>query len=121
VVTDDERVTPEQWARRPKQCAGVGAALPDRVGVHGGADQPGGGGRARGASGDGGQVAWSVRGPTARWSARCASPGRAKITDEQVEQVIVKTLEETPADATHWSTRSMAQASGLNQTAVSRI
>src|SRR6266545_2820400 len=43
------------------------------------------------------------------------------ITDEQVEQVIVKTLEETPTDATHWSTRSMARATGMSQTAVSRI
>ena len=50
-------------------------------------------------------------------------PGAArKITDEQVEAVIVKTLEEAPADNdTHWSTRSMARAVGLNQTAVSRI
>jgi hypothetical protein len=43
------------------------------------------------------------------------------ITDTQVEQVIVKTLEETPTDATHWSTRSMAQATGMSQPAVSRI
>jgi hypothetical protein len=35
--------------------------------------------------------------------------------------VIVKTLESTPKDATHWSTRSMAQASGLSQSTVSRI
>jgi transposase len=50
-------------------------------------------------------------------------PGAArKITDEQVEAVIVKTLEEGPTnDDTHWSTRSMARAVGLNQTAVSRI
>jgi transposase len=40
-------------------------------------------------------------------------PGVARtITDEQVERVIVKTLEETPWDATHWSTRSMARATG---------
>jgi len=32
------------------------------------------------------------------------------ITDDDVERVIVKTLEETPTDATHWSTRSMAKA-----------
>jgi len=49
-------------------------------------------------------------------------PGKPRsITDEDVERVIVKTLEETPSDATHWSTRSMAQAVGMNQTAVSRI
>ena len=35
--------------------------------------------------------------------------------------MIVKTLEEQPRDATHWSTRSMAQATGMSQTAVSRI
>ena len=35
-----------------------------------------------------------------------------KITDEQVEQVLVATLETTPKDATHWSTRSLARALG---------
>ena len=35
--------------------------------------------------------------------------------------MIVKTLEEQPTDATHWSTRSMAAATGMSQTAVSRI
>ena len=43
------------------------------------------------------------------------------INDEDVERVIVKTLEEKPRDATHWSTRSMAHATGMSQTAVSRI
>jgi hypothetical protein len=38
-----------------------------------------------------------------------------------VERVIVKTLEEQPANATHWSTRSMATATGMSQSAVSRI
>src|SRR3954462_9832603 len=49
-------------------------------------------------------------------------PGQPrKITDAKVEEVIVKTLESTPKDATHWSTRSMAAEVGLNQTAVHRI
>jgi transposase len=43
------------------------------------------------------------------------------ITDDQVEAVIVKTLKETPTDATHWSTRSMAQAQGMSQSPISRI
>ena len=49
-------------------------------------------------------------------------PGQPrKMTDEKVEEVIVKTLESTPRDATHWSTRSMAREVGLNQSAVLRI
>jgi transposase len=49
-------------------------------------------------------------------------PGRPRtISDEQVDAVITKTLESTPRDATHWSTRSMAREVGLTQTAVSRI
>src|SRR3954463_783329 len=49
-------------------------------------------------------------------------PGRPRtVTDEQVEAVIVTTLESTPKDATHWSTRSMAREVGLTQSAVHRI
>jgi transposase len=49
-------------------------------------------------------------------------PGKPRtITDEQVEEVIVKTLETTPKEATHWSTRSMAREVGLTQSAVLRI
>jgi transposase len=49
-------------------------------------------------------------------------PGAPRtITDANVEAVITKTLESTPRDATHWSTRSMAKASGLSQSAISRI
>jgi transposase len=45
-----------------------------------------------------------------------------KITDEQVELVITKTLEERgPGQDTHWSTRSMAAATGMSQSAISRI
>jgi transposase len=49
-------------------------------------------------------------------------PGRPRtISDEKVEEVIVRTLETTPKDATHWSTRSMAREVGLTQSAVQRI
>jgi transposase len=49
-------------------------------------------------------------------------PGVARtITDEQVEQVVVRTLETTPRGATHWSTREMAKAMGLSHMAVARI
>jgi hypothetical protein len=50
-------------------------------------------------------------------------PGRPRsITDDQVERVVTATLEEPPPNCdTHWSTRSMAKATGLSQTAISRI
>jgi len=49
-------------------------------------------------------------------------PGAQRtITDEQVETVIIRTLETTPRGATHWSTREMAKAVGLSHMAISRI
>src|SRR6266568_1568989 len=49
-------------------------------------------------------------------------PGRVPtITDEQVEKVVVDTLEETPDDATHWSRASMAERSGLSRSTIGRI
>jgi len=49
-------------------------------------------------------------------------PGQPRtISDAQVEEVVTKTLESTPREATHWSTRSMAAEVGLTQSAVHRI
>ena len=73
------------------------------------------------------------RAMAAKWRSRFAEhrldglvdeprPGRPRtVTDAHVEEVIVKTLETTPRDATHWSTRSMAREVGLTQSAVLRI
>jgi transposase len=44
-----------------------------------------------------------------------------KLTDAKIEAVITRTLETRPMNATHWSTRTMAEASGLNQNAIVRI
>jgi transposase len=49
-------------------------------------------------------------------------PGAPRtLADDDVEKVIATTLESTPVDATHWSTRSMAKATGMSQSAISRI
>ena len=49
-------------------------------------------------------------------------PGAPRtITDADVERILALTLESTPRDATHWSTRSMAKRAGMTQSAVSRI
>jgi transposase len=50
---------------------------------------------------------------------RSGAPRR--IDDEAVERLVALTLEEAPANATHWSTRSMALRTGMSQSAVSRI
>lgn len=44
-----------------------------------------------------------------------------KVSDDEVEKVVIQTLESTPRGQTHWSTRGMAQASGLSRMTVSRI
>ena len=49
-------------------------------------------------------------------------PGAArKITDDLIEDIVVRTLESAPKNATHWSTREMAKRVGLGRDSISRI
>jgi len=49
-------------------------------------------------------------------------PGAPRtVSDADVERILTMTLESTPPDATHWSTRSLAQRVGLSQSSISRI
>src|SRR6187397_2036686 len=123
ILTDDERQTLQRWSRRAKSsqalalrckivlaCAEgqTNQAVADQLGI------------------------WPQT--VAKWRGRFVRgrleglsdeprPGRPRtITDTQVEQVITKTLEEPPPNHdSHWSTRSMARATGMSQTAMSRI
>ncbi|HLX89796.1 MAG TPA: IS630 family transposase [Acidimicrobiales bacterium] len=121
-LTDDERSTLERWARRPKSAQAL--ALRCRIVLR----------CAEGRSNA--RVADELgldRKTVTKWRARFLAerlaglhdeprPGAPRsIGDEAVEAVIVRTLEETPLDATHWSTRSMAKATGMSQSAISRI
>jgi transposase len=122
-LADGERVTLERWARRRRSAAGL--AQRSRIVLA----------CARGETNTAVAERVGVSVPTVRrWRGRFAEqrldglldeprPGRPRtIDDEQVEEVIVRTLETAPPDGgTHWSTRQMAAAAGLNQTAVSRI
>ncbi|MGH2884413.1 MAG: IS630 family transposase, partial [Solirubrobacteraceae bacterium] len=122
VLSEDEREVLERWARRPKSSQAL--AFRCRIVL---------------AAADGlSSVEIAARlgcnpSTVGKWRVRFARrgidglhdeprPGKPRsIGDEDVERVIVKTLEEQPINATHWSTRSMAQATGMSQTAVSRI
>jgi transposase len=122
MLTADERQTLEQWARRPK----TAQALAQRARIV----------LACATGKTNGEVAVTAavtRQTVGRWRSRFIRkrvnglldeprPGAPrKITDAAVERVVRWTLETTPRDATHWSTRAMAKRCGLSQTAVSRI
>jgi len=122
VLDDIERETLERWARRPTSAQAL--ALRCRIVL------------ACAAGGSNTEVAGRIgvnRNTVGKWRARFVAhrldglhdeprPGAPRsIGDEDVERVIVATLEQTPRDATHWSTRSMAAATGMSQSAVSRI
>jgi len=122
VLSEEEREVLERWARRPKtaqaltfRCRVVLAAAEGRSSV---------------------EIADALgcnASTVGRWRVRFAArrldglhdeprPGKPRtISDGDVERVIVKTLEGQPANATHWSTRSLATATGMSQSAVSRI
>ena len=122
VLSDEELSVLTGWARRRKTSQAL--ALRSRIVL------------ACAAGGTIGDVAREVgvsRNTVSKWRSRFVAdrleglsderrPGRPRlIGDEQVERVITTTLEETPGADTHWSTRSMASATGMSQSAISRI
>ncbi|MCY3892358.1 MAG: IS630 family transposase [Acidimicrobiaceae bacterium] len=122
VLEDDERETLERWARRRSSSQ----ALAMRCGIVLGAAEGG-------TNKDIAAVVGCHPATVSKWRRRFAErrldglvdeprPGPPrKITDAVIEDVLVRTLETLPPDATHWSTRSMAKAAGVSQTAVSQI
>jgi transposase len=122
VLTDEERDVLERWARRPKTAQAL--ALRSRIVLAAAAGERSVDIAARLGCRPTTAGKWRVRFAAQRLDGLHDEPRPGKpraITDDDVERVIVKTLEETPPNATHWSTRSMAAATGMNQTAISRI
>jgi transposase len=122
VLTGEERETLERWACRPTSAQAL--ALRCRIVLA----------CAEGLSNQEVAASQGVNQVTVgKWRSRFVSrrldglhdeprPGAPRtISDADVERVIVKTLEEAPSGATHWSTRSMAAQVDLSQSAVSRI
>src|SRR3954468_12487367 len=122
VLTDEERETLRRWSARRSSAQAL--ALRCRIVL---------------ACGDGlsnAEVAeqLGVSRPTVgKWRSRFVEPrldglvdeprpGRPpSITVDQIEDVVVATLEQTPRNATHWSRASMAQRSGLSESTIGRI
>jgi transposase len=122
VLTVEEREVLERWARRPSSAQALALRCRIVLAAAGGCASK--------------EIAAELgcnHNTVSKWRGRFARrrldglhdeprPGKPRtITDDDVERVIVKTLEEQPAGATHWSTRSMAAATGMSQSAVSRI
>jgi transposase len=122
VLSEDERRTLENWVRRRSTAQGL--ALRARIVLA--------------CAGGGSNVAVAARVGAARntvikWRARFLRerldglldeprPGVPRtITDAQVEEVVVRTLEEVPEGATHWSKRELAARVGISPTSVHRI
>jgi transposase len=122
ILTDEERDTLQRWARRPKTAQALARRARIVLACASGSS-----------NGDVASTFHVTRQMVGKWRTRFVvnrldglldepRPGAPRaITDKDVERVITLTLESTPRDATHWSTRSMAKASGLSQSAISRI
>jgi transposase len=116
VLRDEEREVLERWARRPQSAQAL--VLRCRIVL------------AAAAGESSKEIAARLgcnRSTVGRWRGRFATrrldglhdeprPGKPRsIGDDDVERVIVKTLEQQPPNATDWSTRSMAAATGVSQ------
>src|SRR5260370_691276 len=121
-LTDDERETLKQWARRPK----TGQALAQRARIILAC--------AEGKTNT--TVAARLRltkQMVGKWRTRFLNkrldglldeprPGTPRrLSDVEVERVLTMTLESTPKNATHWSTRSLAATCGLSRSSIHRV
>lgn len=122
MLTDHERETLKRWARRPKSphslaqrsriVLGCAEGLPStevarQVGVH-----------------EATVGKWRRRFLARRLDGLVDEPrpgAPRQIGDDDVERVVVKTLEDKPTDATHWSTRDLAKKVGMSPSSVGRI
>ena len=122
VLTDEERDTLQRWARRPKSAQALAQRCRIVLGCAAGKSNK--------------EVAAELgvsQQMVCKWRGRFVAdrldgladeprPGAPRmIGDEQIEAVVVATLERQPADATHWSRASMAKESGLSKSTVGRI
>jgi transposase len=125
VLSDDERETLVRWSRRAKSSQAL--ALRCRVVL--GCAEDGGLRSNRDVAARLGiwpqtVTKWRQRFLDRRLAGLVDEPrpgAPRKISDEQIEDMIVKTLEATPADATHWSRASMAAESGLSKSTIGRV
>ena len=122
VLTDEERDMLQRWARRPKSAQALAQRCRIVLGCAAGKSNK--------------EVATELgvsQQMVCKWRGRFVAdrlggladeprPGAPRmIGDEQIEAVVVATLERQPDDATHWSRASMAKESGLSKSTVGRI
>lgn len=122
VLSDDERQTLTTWASRPKSTLRLATRARIVLACAEGLENQAVAARLRVCSATVGT--WRRRFVERRLEGLADEPrpgAPRRITDADVERVVTKTLESKPRDATHWSTRGMAEAAGLSQATVGRI
>jgi transposase len=121
-VSAEEREVLTRWSRRPKSLHSIAqrarivllaadglsnVAVADKVGVN-----------------QATVVKWRARFLERRLDGLVDEPrpgAPRTISDDAVEAVVVRTLEDKPTDATHWSTRDLAKKVGMSASSVGRI
>ena len=122
MLTQEEQATLERWARRPKSAQALAQRARVILACADGSSNTVVAGRLKLTMQTVGK--WRSRFVNKRLDGLLDEPRPGtplRLSDTEVERVLAMTLESTPKDATHWSTRSMAQACGLSHTTVRRI
>ena len=122
-LTDGERVQLQRWTRRRRTAQGLALRSAIVLECAGGASNKEVAERLGVSAATVGK--WRRRFVASRLDGLVDEPrpGRPRtVSDDRVEDVIVKTLESAPPDGgTHWSTRQMAAKTGLSQSTISRV